>query len=120
VMGSIRRYIEEKLKLGVNEKKSQAGHVSKGVFLGYTISGRGELKASKESINRLKEKVRYVTRRNKGKSIEEVIRRVNEVLIGWRNYFRYDKRKEVYEKIEKWIRRRIRSYRLKQGKRREV
>jgi RNA-directed DNA polymerase len=114
VLGSVKRYLEEKLKLRVNEQKSQAGKVSKGKFLGYTIRGSGILKASKESVEELKERVRYITRRKRSQELKEVIKEVNEKVRGWRNYFQYDKRKSIYEELDSWIKRRLRSYRLKQ------
>jgi RNA-directed DNA polymerase len=113
---SLQNYLTRKLKLKVNEKKSQANHVSKGVFLGYTISGGGILKASKESIKRLQQNIRQATKRKGGIAIKEVINRVNERVMGWKGYFQLDKRKQIYQELDSWIKHRLRCYKLIQRK----
>jgi group II intron reverse transcriptase/maturase len=116
VLRSITEFIEKELKLRVNREKSKASEVNQSTFLGYTLSREGELKASQTSISRLKGKIRNKTQAWKGKEIEEVIKELNLLIRGWKAYFKYDQRKGIYEKLDGWIKRRLRSYRLKQRK----
>ena len=84
-------------------------------FLGYHFE-RGQKWARKKSQNRLKEKLRPYTRRNSGESLESIIRRINPILRGWHNYFRYSK-KNTLQSIDGWIRGRLRSILRKRAKR---
>ena len=114
---SITNYITQKLKLKTNESKSR---VCKGYelnFLGYSILGRGQLGLSKQSEQRLKDKIRTVTKRNRGISLEEMLKELRPKLQGWLNYFRYAKMKRKMEAIDGWLRRRLKCFRLKQCKR---
>lgn len=117
VLTSISRFLKEKLKLKVNEGKSQAARVGHRTFLGYVIRGKGKMSASPESVERLKGRIRKITRRNRGREIESVIYELNQTIRGWSNYFKYDRRTSVYKDLDSWIRRRLRCYRLKQRKR---
>lgn len=118
VKAGITKYIAEKLKLKVNETKSR---VCKGYqlnFLGHSILSKGELGLSKQSEQRLKDKVREVTKRNKGISLEEMLKQLRGKLQGWLNYFCQAKMGSKMEALDGWIRRRLKCFRLKQCKRR--
>ena len=118
VKASITKYITEKLKLKVNESKSR---ICKGYelnFLGHSILPKGELGLSKESEQRLKDKVREVTKRNRGISLGEMLKQLRTKLQGWLNYFRYAKMSKKMESIDGWMRRKLKCFRLKQCKRR--
>ena len=115
VMESIVRFIEKRLKLKVNRSKSGVRHCSEVKFLGYTILSGGGIRVAGKSIERFKDKVRAITRRNRGVRFEEVIRELNRIIIGWRNYFRLANRwLSNIEHMDGWIRRKLRCYRLKQ------
>lgn len=117
VKANITKYITQNLKLKVNEHKSR---VCKGYelnFLGYSILSKGELGLSKQSEQRLKDKVREVTKRNRGISLEEMLKELRTKLQGWLNYFRYAKMSSKMEAIDGWIRRKLKCFRLKQCKR---
>ena len=117
VKASITKYITQKLKLKINESKSR---ICKGYelnFLGHSILRKGELGLSKQSEQRLKDKVREVTKRNKGISLEEMLQQLRTKLQGWLNYFCYAKMSSKMEAIDGWIRRRLKCFRLKQCKR---
>ncbi len=115
VMVSMNKFIEQKLKLKVNRKKSGVRHCSESKFLGYTLLPGGNVRISDTSIKRLKDKVREITKRNRGVKFEQVIKELNAVIIGWTNYFYLANRwlSELRD-IDGWIRRKLRCYRLKQ------
>jgi RNA-directed DNA polymerase len=117
VKANITQYITQKLKLKVNEQKSR---VCKGYelnFLGYSILSNGELGLSKQSEQRLKDKVREVTKRNRGISLEEMLQQLRVKLQGWLNYFCYAKMSSKLSSLDGWIRRKLKCFRLKQCKR---
>jgi RNA-directed DNA polymerase len=117
VLQSISNFIENKLKLVVNKDKSKACDVDQTKFLGYTIQKGGELTISKQNQERFKEKIRLITQRNRGRSLEQVISELNPVLRGWLQYFQYSKYPNVMRNLDGWIRRKLRCYRIKQCKR---
>lgn len=119
VMTSLVDFIEKKLKLKVNKSKSGVRHCSDVKFLGYTLLPGGDIRVSDKSIERLKDKVREITRRNRGVKFEIVIRELNQVIIGWTNYFRLaNVWLATIRDMDGWIRRKVRCYRLKQCGRR--
>ncbi|MGL5979799.1 MAG: group II intron reverse transcriptase/maturase, partial [Phocaeicola sp.] len=117
VMESISNFIERKLKLQVNREKSQVCSVNQTKFLGYTIRKSGSLSIAKKSVDRFKEKVRKLTKRNRGVSFGQIINELTPMMRGWLNYFRYSQSKRLLQNLDSWIRRRLRCYRLKQCKR---
>jgi RNA-directed DNA polymerase len=117
VKANITKYITNRLKLKVNESKSR---VCKGYqlnFLGHSILQDGSLGLSAQSERRLKDKVREITQRNKGISLEEMLKQLRAKMQGWLNYFRYAKMKKRMETLDGWIRRKLKCFRLKQCKR---
>jgi group II intron reverse transcriptase/maturase len=117
VKASITKYISQKLKLKINESKSRTCKGYELNFLGHSILGKGEIGLSKQSQQRLKAKIREVTKRNKGISLEEMLKELRPKLQGWLNYFRYAKMQSKMEAIDGWLRRRLKCFRLKQCKR---
>ena len=117
VKESVCSYLTNKLKLKVNEQKSQVCNSSETKFLGYTILDSGMITIAAQSISRLKKKVKELTKRNRGVSLEKVILELEPVLRGWLNYFRVAKCKRLLRNLDAWIRRKLRCYRLKQCKR---
>jgi RNA-directed DNA polymerase len=119
VMTSITDFIEKKLKLKVNRGKSGVRHCSDVKFLGYTVMSGGEIRVANKPIDRLKDKIREITRRNRGISFELVIRELNQVITGWTNYYRLANAwLSTFKELDAWIRRKLRCYRLKQCGRR--
>lgn len=117
VMESLTGFIGSKLKLIVNREKSQVCEVNQTKFLGYTIQRDGNLSIAKKSIDRFKEKVRRITKRNRGVKFEQIISELIPLLRGWLNYFQYARCKSLLMNLDSWIRRKLRCYRLKQCKR---
>lgn len=117
VYESVKKFLESKLKLKVNDKKSAVARVSERKFLGYRISDNGTLTIAPESISRAKDKIRAITKRNRGISFKSVIVELNQFLTGWQNYYKLSSSKNLYRHMDAWIRRKLRCYRLKQKKR---
>ncbi len=116
VKESVSAYLTNKLKLKVNQEKSVCCESKDTQFLGHTILNDGTLIISGESVKRLKEKVRIITRRNRGRSLAEIVAGLTPVLRGWLNYFKGAKSQRALRNLDSWIRRKLRCYRLKQCK----
>ena len=117
VMGSITTYIESRLRLKVNRAKSRVCRSIALNFLGHRILYDGNLGLSDVSEQRFKSKIRRVTSRRRGISLDQMIRELNQLLRGWLNYFRLAKMYRRLMRLMGWMRRRIRCFRLKQCKR---
>jgi len=110
VMKSIRNFIEKKLRLKVNEKKSTVDRPWKCKFLGFSFTPNTEPKVriAKQSIKRMKAKIQEITARNKPFPMEVRIQKLNQYLIGWCGYFVLADTKSIFERLDGWIRRRLR------------
>jgi RNA-directed DNA polymerase len=117
VLASITAFLEGKLRLRVNHEKSAVAPVSERKFLGYRLLADGALTIAPKSIQRAKERIRLITRRNRGVSFERVIGDLNSFTTGWVTYFRYARAKGILSELDSWIRRKLRCVRLKQRKR---
>jgi len=119
VMGSITRFITTKLKLKVNEQKSAVARPWERKFLGFSFTWNREPKRriAPKAVLRFKEKVRELTSRTRGVSIERMAEELAQYLQGWIGYFGKCQTPSVLEGLEKWLRRRLRSAIWKQWKR---
>jgi RNA-directed DNA polymerase len=117
VMASLARFVEKRLRLRVNRTKSAVAHVSERKFLGYRLLAGGRLTIAPASLERVKGRIREITRRNRGISLERMISELNSFLSGWVTYFRYASAKGHLMRLDEWIRRKLRCMRLKQRKR---
>ena len=113
---SISAYLTKTLKLKVNEDKSVVCKSNQTKLLGYTIYLNGNLGVARESHKRLMAKIRAITKRNRGRSFEQIVSELNPVLRGWLQYFRLAKSKRMMRNLDAWIRRKLRCYRMKQCK----
>ena len=110
VLTSLTRYVEEVLKLRVNRDKSGTFRPCDSVFLGYSFS-RGNysrIVVAEKSLKRLKNKLRHIFRTARGTSLKTTIQRLTPILRGWRQYFKLDERKGVFEDLDAHIRRHLR------------
>ena len=117
VMESVTRFLEEKLRLRVNRVKSAVAPVGERKFLGHRLLLNGKLGIAPKSIQRAKEKIRQITRRNRGVSLARGIVELNLFLVGWIIYYRYAACRFDLQCLDEWVRRKLRCYRLKQRKR---
>jgi len=101
VMESITRFLETRLRLTVNTAKSAVGRPWKRTFLGYTMTSERtpRLKVAKRSVKRLKDKVRGICRKGRGRNIGTVVKELSTVLRGWIQYFTYSEVKNVFEEL---------------------
>ena len=116
VLASITRYIEGTLKLKVNAQKSKVDEVQKCTYLGYIIGKGGLLRIAPAKVEKFKAEVRLMTRRNQATSLREVIARLVPYMRGWANYFKLAAIRNLSQRLDEWIRRRLRCLRLKQCK----
>ncbi|WP_374963429.1 group II intron reverse transcriptase/maturase [Lysinibacillus sp. RS5] len=110
VMASIKTFIEKTLRLKINEKKSAVARPWQRKFLGFSFTSRKEpqVRIAKESIKRMKNKIRELTARKKPFPMEYRIQQLNQYLIGWCGYFSLADTKSIFESLDGWIRRRLR------------
>ena len=111
VMASVKRYLSERLRLKVNEAKSQVARPFERKFLGYsvTIHRKPKLKVAGESVRRFRQKVRQIVRRGRGRNLGRFIAEdLNPLLRGWATYFRLAETKGIFEELDQWIRRKLR------------
>jgi RNA-directed DNA polymerase len=117
VLVSITKFLEGKLRLRINREKSAVAPVEERKFLGHRLLADGRLVVAPQSIQRIKERIRRITRRNRGVSFERVIGELNSFTTGWVTYFRYARAKGLLSELDQWLRRKLRCVRLKQRKR---
>lgn len=117
VLTSVTRFLEDVLHLRVNREKSAVAYIEERKFLGYRLLGGGKLGIAPKSLERAKNRIRQITRRNRGISLDRMIRELNSFLTGWVTYFRYAACKTHLADLDGWVRRKLRCVRLKQCKR---
>jgi len=118
VLASVTAFLETKLKLRVNRKKSAVAYVWERQFLGYRLRRGGKLGISPKSLNRAKDRIRGITRRNRGHVTgRQMVSELNEFLSGWVTYFRFADCKGHLKRLGAWMRRKFRCVILKRLKR---
>lgn len=119
VLESISGFLEKKLKLKVNRKKSAVDRPWKRKFLGYSVTAHKKplLRVAPQSVARLKGKVKAVLRAGRGRNIGRTIDALKPLLHGWYVYFRLAETKSVFEQLDSWLRRRLRLILWRQWKR---
>jgi group II intron reverse transcriptase/maturase len=113
------KYIEGKLKLKINREKTQISKLNRIKFLGYTFyqyKGECRFRVHPKSIKRLKNKLKDVTSRSNGMSIEGRKIKLNQIIRGWVQYFKLADMKTIMRDIDEWLRRRIRMITWKRWK----
>lgn len=120
VMENCVNYLEGTLKLKVNQKKSCIGSPTKLKFLGFSLypsKGETKIRAHEQSLKRFKDKIRKLTARNQGRSIETIMLNLRKYTTGWLGYYAIAEMKSAMLQLTGWIRRRIRQIYWKQWKR---
>lgn len=116
IMASLKAFLEKRLKLTVNEQKSAVDRPWRRRILGFTFT-RGKQyrrRVSDKAMDALKAKVRRLTQRTRGYSLEQIIRELRPALLGWKAYFGYAEVVSPLLELDKWIRRKLRCYQWKQ------
>lgn len=111
----------DKLHLQINESKSAVGSAFGRKFLGYTLwlSRKTEVKraVSKKALETFRQKIRQLTCRSGGRSIEQVIDKLRPYILGWKAYFGLAQTGTILLRLDEWMRHRLRAIHLKHWKR---
>ena len=120
VMQTLRR-LYARLRLRINEAKSAVDRPWNRTFLGYSFwvaKGRAvKRKVASNALDAMKTRVRAMTTRNGGRSLEAVFAELRSYLPGWKAYFRLADTPSIFKGLDQWIRHRLRAAQLKQWKR---
>jgi len=117
VLASVRSFLEKRLKLKLNEQKSAVDRPWNRRILGFALSGgrhHYRRAVSARAIDELKAKVRRLTQRTRGYSLEQIIAELRPALLGWLAYFGFAEIRTPLAELDKWIRRKLRCYQWKQ------
>jgi len=106
-----------KLRLKVNESKTAVAAVWGRKFLGYclwaTSEGQVKLAVAGEAVQRYKQRIRQMTRRQTGRSMNQLAQDLQAFLPGWKAYFQLAQTNRVWRGLDEWMRRRLRAVQLK-------
>jgi len=118
-MQTLRR-LYARLRLQINESKSAVARPQDRKFLGYSFwdaeGGEVKRRVAPKALEAMKDRVRAITSRTRGRSLAEVVAELRSYLPGWREYFRLDQTPRLFRNLDAWIRRRLRMVQLKQWK----
>lgn len=118
-MISITAFLETRLKLTVNQDKSAVDRPWKRIFLGYgmTYHRTPKLTVGEKALERIKSRLREISRKGRGRNLKRVIEEITPILRGWSNYFKLSEVKKPFEELDGWIRRKLRCILWRQWKR---
>jgi RNA-directed DNA polymerase len=115
------RKLYAKLRLTVNETKSAVASVFGRKFLGFSFwvgpGGRVRCAVAATPLATFKQRVRQLTRRCGGRSMEQVVERLRAYLLGWKGYFQLAQTPRIWRELDEWLRHRLRAIQLKQWRR---
>ena len=120
VMALLRR-LYGKLRLTLNETKSAVTSVFGRKFLGYSFwvapGGAIKRKVAVKPLRTFKQRIRQLTCRSGGHSLQDAVDRLRPYVLGWKAYFRLAQTPKVWRKLDQWLRHRVRAIQLKHWKR---
>ena len=116
VMASITAFLERRLRLCVNQRKSAVAPVRERQFLGHRLGNGGRLGIGPKSLKRAKDRLREITRRNRARPVAAMIQEANLFTVGWVTYYRDAGCRTVLKELDRWLRRKLRCVRLKHCK----
>lgn len=111
VLLSITKYIEKQLRLKVNKEKSKISRPTESKLLGfsfYKTKGEWLVRVSNQSLDRIKGKCKFITKRNGGGNLAKKLEKLLPIIVGWVNYFSIAKAKTAMERLDALIRTRLR------------
>jgi RNA-directed DNA polymerase len=120
VMESITQYVERRLKLKVNRQKSAVALAKRRFFLSFGFLVRDDqvrVRIDPKALKRAKDRLRQLTSRKRGVSMEQRIEELNRYTVGWMAYFALADTPTVLQRLDGWLRRRLRQVRWKEWKR---
>lgn len=108
------------MRLKVNQTKSAVDRPWKRKFLGFSFTasskGNSKIRVHRKSLERAKDRIRTITSRRWSISMDDRIKKLNQFLVGWRNYFALAETPTTFRRMMKWIRRRLRMIKWKEWK----
>ncbi|WP_125608460.1 group II intron reverse transcriptase/maturase [Lapidilactobacillus bayanensis] len=119
VLASVTAFLERKLKLTINQEKTQVVSTSRMKFLGFTLghTRKGAYPYPvRQSKQRIKQELKRLTKRNRGVAVEQVCTEIRRKMRGWLQYYGFGKLKSFVAELDKWLRSRMRQYIWKQWK----
>lgn len=119
VMTSLECFLEKRLRLRINRDKSAVARPWSRKFLGYSVTThkKPKLKPAPRSVKRLKGKLRQMLRRGRGRNLGRVIQELRPIIRGWIAYYRLSEVHGVFERLDQWLRRKLRCIQWRQWKR---
>jgi hypothetical protein len=125
VMESCVIFLEKKLRLKVNRKKSTTGSPTQLKFLGFSLYQRKDeagIRVHEKPLQRLKDRLKAITSRKRGGTIEQILTELTRLINGWvrtkvRGYYCIADMKQYLQRVGEWLRRRIRQIYWKRWKR---
>lgn len=119
VLGMLRQHYA-RLRLRINEEKSAVARAWNRKFLGYSFwvapGGTVKCRVAPKALEELKHRVRQITRRSGGRSLDQLVTELRPYLRGWKTYFQLAATPQVFRDLDGWIHRRLRVVQLKQWK----
>jgi len=119
VMGSLEKFLREKLKLTVNRIKSAVERPWKRKFLGFSLTAEKEsrVRVAPQSVEKFKAKLREKFRQGRGRNLRTFLEGLKPLLRGWAGYFSVAQTRNVFEELDQWIRRKLRCMEWRKWKR---
>jgi group II intron reverse transcriptase/maturase len=107
---SITKFLQDKLKLKVNESKSAVDRPWNRKFLGFSVTNHKQpkIRVAKKSLDKVKDKIRNLTKSGQSINMEQRITKLCRYLSGWMGYFALCETPSVIEELDEWTRRRLR------------
>ena len=111
VKKSLEKFMRKRLKLKMNMEKSAVRRPWESKYLGYSFTEEEEprLRIAEKSVEKLKEKLKPLWKRGRGRAIEATMKELNRITTGWVSYYRQTEPTWMLRNLDKWIRRRIRN-----------
>lgn len=118
VLAGVERFLNQRLKLALNRKKSRVARPWVCDYLGYGMSWHKQprLKVASMSLNRLRDRLKELLQGAQGCKMATIIERINPVLRGWAGYFKFSQSRKPLEELDGWVRRRLRCVLWRQWK----
>jgi RNA-directed DNA polymerase len=120
VLQSATQFIERRLKLRVNAEKSAIAPATTRIFLGFAFyrrDGKVKIGVARKARRRAKQRLRQLTARTWGVSMQRRIHAINRFTVGWTAYYRLAEGERPFRDLDEWLRRRMRQIRWKEWKR---
>lgn len=119
VTRSITKFLETKLKVKVNKDKTKIGSPLRLKFLGFSLVGGRDgahARPANEAKRKVKQELKRITRRNRGVSLTRMFKEINQKMRGWLQYYSIGQMRSFIQRLDQWLRSRIRQYIWKQWK----